>query len=310
MASSGRDDGGVPIGATDDASQPTIPESTSHGHDTGQQPGTVCRWRTARYYDEECSRFFDCPSHVVERALSDIEQDGEEDDEEDQEQDDEGSEGYDSPHPNTVSPLSESGSDTEGEDEDDGHYSARSFSPGPQGLGGGEPERHRERPGLSAGNSTRGSGSSTSSEPPQTERSSGAPLYPVPGPIPGGSGSQATSRPLPFAGAPLAVPSRSARPAAERPFDSGSQLPRRPPEPLNPTFVPMPRGSGAAPGSHPAPIIERTPMTRVLRQSPTEAERPGGSEVLLPRWQPDSEVTYCPICSTQFSIFVRKHHCR
>lgn len=32
--------------------------------------------------------------------------------------------------------------------------------------------------------------------------------------------------------------------------------------------------------------------------------------VILPRWQPDAEVTYCPICRTQFSFFVRKHHCR
>ncbi|OTA98475.1 hypothetical protein M426DRAFT_325948 [Hypoxylon sp. CI-4A] len=32
--------------------------------------------------------------------------------------------------------------------------------------------------------------------------------------------------------------------------------------------------------------------------------------ISLPRWQPDSEVTYCPICRTQFSFFVRKHHCR
>lgn len=32
--------------------------------------------------------------------------------------------------------------------------------------------------------------------------------------------------------------------------------------------------------------------------------------VPLPRWQPDAEVTYCPICHTQFSFFIRKHHCR
>lgn len=34
------------------------------------------------------------------------------------------------------------------------------------------------------------------------------------------------------------------------------------------------------------------------------------SSVGPPRWQPDAEVTYCPICRTQFSFFIRKHHCR
>ncbi|KAH8602589.1 FYVE zinc finger-domain-containing protein [Bisporella sp. PMI_857] len=34
------------------------------------------------------------------------------------------------------------------------------------------------------------------------------------------------------------------------------------------------------------------------------------NSVVLPRWQPDAEVTLCPICRTQFSFFVRKHHCR
>ncbi|KAI1376298.1 FYVE-domain-containing protein [Hypoxylon crocopeplum] len=40
------------------------------------------------------------------------------------------------------------------------------------------------------------------------------------------------------------------------------------------------------------------------------SERRSPQEFALPRWQPDSEVTYCPICHTQFSFFVRKHHCR
>jgi hypothetical protein len=34
------------------------------------------------------------------------------------------------------------------------------------------------------------------------------------------------------------------------------------------------------------------------------------SEVVLPRWQPDSEVNSCPVCKTQFTFFYRKHHCR
>ncbi|KAF3907682.1 hypothetical protein AA313_de0207158 [Arthrobotrys entomopaga] len=47
-----------------------------------------------------------------------------------------------------------------------------------------------------------------------------------------------------------------------------------------------------------------TPSTRPERDN----QPPQSPE--LPRWQPDSEVTHCPICSTSFSFFYRKHHCR
>ncbi|CAI7607424.1 unnamed protein product [Penicillium manginii] len=33
-------------------------------------------------------------------------------------------------------------------------------------------------------------------------------------------------------------------------------------------------------------------------------------DISLPRWQPDSEVSTCPICETIFSFWHRKHHCR
>ena len=35
-----------------------------------------------------------------------------------------------------------------------------------------------------------------------------------------------------------------------------------------------------------------------------------GREIILPKWQPDSEVSECPICSRQFTFWFRKHHCR
>jgi FYVE zinc finger len=33
-------------------------------------------------------------------------------------------------------------------------------------------------------------------------------------------------------------------------------------------------------------------------------------EVILPKWQPDSEASECPMCSRQFTFWFRKHHCR
>ncbi|KAK1835602.1 FYVE, RhoGEF and PH domain-containing protein 6 [Podospora conica] len=65
--------------------------------------------------------------------------------------------------------------------------------------------------------------------------------------------------------------------------------------------------------------VEGGPTGRADDPIPVDDDHPeevvrepaAGNRVLrLPRWQPDAEVTYCPICRTQFSIFVRKHHCR
>lgn len=66
--------------------------------------------------------------------------------------------------------------------------------------------------------------------------------------------------------------------------------PRRPPGNLNST------------GS-----IERPPYnTPSMADGPNRRNR----EIVLPRWQPDAEVSKCPICGTIFSFWYRKHHCR
>ena len=70
------------------------------------------------------------------------------------------------------------------------------------------------------------------------------------------------------------------------------------------------------------PLLSQTSSIQTHQHQDQETR----SEVVVPRWQPDAEVTICPICGTQFSeyftitchprtycgigFFVRKHHCR
>ncbi|ERT02179.1 hypothetical protein HMPREF1624_00477 [Sporothrix schenckii ATCC 58251] len=64
-----------------------------------------------------------------------------------------------------------------------------------------------------------------------------------------------------------------------------------------PPIPPAPAPAPAAP-----PSLQPTPQEQ--RQ-----QRQQRQDITLPRWQPDAEVTYCPICFQHFNIFVRKHHC-
>ncbi|KAL8943192.1 MAG: hypothetical protein Q9216_001246 [Gyalolechia sp. 2 TL-2023] len=54
-------------------------------------------------------------------------------------------------------------------------------------------------------------------------------------------------------------------------------------------------------------IVDRPISRRPLGSDPHSRQ---GREITLPRWQPDAEVTGCPICGTSFSFWFRKHHCR
>jgi hypothetical protein len=59
--------------------------------------------------------------------------------------------------------------------------------------------------------------------------------------------------------------------------------------------------------------IERTLPALPPTRRPSSNVRHGASktrEFRLPKWQLDSEVSECPICSRQFTFWFRKHHCR
>ncbi|KXJ85917.1 hypothetical protein Micbo1qcDRAFT_153554 [Microdochium bolleyi] len=68
------------------------------------------------------------------------------------------------------------------------------------------------------------------------------------------------------------------------------------------------RGNGRAVPEDTSPPLPASPPPPPPHPRPSAGR--STSEFILPRWQPDAEVTLCPICSTQFGIFVRKHHCR
>lgn len=52
------------------------------------------------------------------------------------------------------------------------------------------------------------------------------------------------------------------------------------------------------------------PIRRVTEESRREDESSRRGSDQLPRWQPDHEVTKCPVCGNVFNFWTRRHHCR
>lgn len=61
--------------------------------------------------------------------------------------------------------------------------------------------------------------------------------------------------------------------------------------------------------SSPAPQRALPPPPSHPSRTNTESSR-RQSDIVLPPWQPDSDVTQCPVCKRQFTFLFRKHHCR
>jgi hypothetical protein len=75
-----------------------------------------------------------------------------------------------------------------------------------------------------------------------------------------------------------------------------------------------------APGSSMSTAIDLTTPEPSPSRQPNSFPNFGGlsgnpqvtrdTDIVIPRWQPDADVQKCPVCSTQFSFWYRKHHCR
>lgn len=127
----------------------------------------------------------------------------------------------------------------------------------------------------------------------------------------------------PSSASPFALPSRPP-PRTDTP-SSGSSVDRK--RRLTTAESPIRRGSGmrAHSGSHagssadpivldppPAPQLRERPLPPPPNYTPSQPPRPfrRESDLVLPPWQPDSDVTSCPVCNRQFTFLFRKHHCR
>lgn len=282
-------------------------DSSSGALSDHSSPARICPYRDDRFHDQECSRYFDCPSHQLERARSEA---AAPDDQQHQEQEDVDDEGESSS--NELSPSSEDepggqemddtpvrrvGVDAGPEADDAGHHvidltssSPNNDQPSPEdSVPGGAQNPGAERRGTEPFEQRR-----SALEPEVidlTRDSSEESVEPRPS-----SSTQNVERALPT----LPQSASGSSISSHRSAGTGSaSFQRRPATPPSPPPASRRRTSSNA-----------FAATRASHQQqrPPESRRP--SDLVLPRWQPDAEVTFCPICHTQFSIFIRKHHCR
>ncbi|KAJ5273799.1 hypothetical protein N7478_008924 [Penicillium angulare] len=57
-------------------------------------------------------------------------------------------------------------------------------------------------------------------------------------------------------------------------------------------------------------FLSGAPETQSLAEALRSPHEETDVDTTLPAWQPDAEVTNCPICGTAFGLWYRKHHCR
>lgn len=286
-------------------------DSSDHSYDE-QRHQSVCSFQTPRYHDQECSRFFDCPTHTIERAGSDGAAS-----EEEQAADESQGQGQEHTEPEAHAAADDEDADEQGRI-DGQHDEARAGSPDMAPSSVAEPSGEQETAGTArqGGNdeSSRVVIDLTSSSPEQGHAEAGSQQTPQVIDLTGDSPpTEAISRAraeksrqeraLPT----IPAPEASSSSAQERPGSVSPSSQRRPATPPSPPPPVRRRTSSNNFGTAPRPAPLQTQM-QSQPQRPSQVRRT--SEVILPRWQPDAEVTICPICRTQFSFLVRKHHCR
>ncbi|KAL6356405.1 hypothetical protein LRP88_10001 [Fusarium phalaenopsidis] len=245
----------------------------------GSDQSEGCPWRTSRFYDQECSRFFDCPSHTVERSLSD----------------------NGSVHQESINGPDDSEPPHPADDRDQQNEHASRFLDAELAQIGITRDAAQPVPTAEA---------YADMEVTSTERDAGASAGgDLDSTTPDAQGAALTTTQRPT---PVEEPGSSSRdrvPAQPATLDIPQDDAEDQPSPAH-------RPSGSARNSEfrrtwAGPSRERMdaplPSVRSLEDAlpplPRSSRPSISSDPPRPRWQPDNEVTYCPICRTQFSFF-------
>jgi hypothetical protein len=262
--------------------------SASSSHTDGEAAeadSVTCRWKTSRFHDQECSRYFDCPSHTVERRLSS----------------DQTEERPESPA--LVFQTDELPYDIYGDRDTSNQHSTTSSRPDSIASAESSARDITLRDGLASAGST--GAAQTSTLPHETEdletmeRGDG---YNQPGRI--SAQSELVSAMSSF------DPFRDMEHPGQSNTATGTST--EAPQLSTPRQVQPPLGefSGDYSTSRRGSRVSSQGVARQGRPQQQSGASASPSDFVLPRWQRDAEVTYCPICRTQFGVFVRKHHCR
>lgn len=252
----------------------------------GSDQSEGCPWRTSRFYDQECSRYFDCPSHTVERSLSD----------------------NGSVHQESINDPDDSEPLHPADDRDQQNEHASRFSDAELAQigifrGPAQPVPTTEAyADMEATSPERDAGASAGGDPDSTTPDDqGAALTTTQRPTSVEEPGSSSRDRVPAQPATLVIPQDDAE-------DQPSPTHRPSGSARNSEY----RRTWAGPSRErmDAPLPSVRSLEDALPPLPRSSRPSISSEPPRPRWQPDNEVTYCPICRTQFSFFVRKHHCR
>lgn len=256
-------------------SRPSSSSGSSYiGSDAPTTDSVNCPWRTPEFHEDECSRYFDCPTHVVERQL---------------------------PEPAAAVLLVEPSAEPSHANSIGGPSAVvdPEETPGPSSRRSESPPEERSRSVSTSSSEQLGEASPQNDNdrppmvPPRDES-----YFPNMSHEPEAARAGLLELPIRTTSLP-----QTASTLSQTTDPTQRRLPSPPlppvPQSTRPSMLelpPTPRSTSETTSSSAAS------SSRSLHRNP--------SELVLPRWQPDSDVTFCPICRTQFSFFVRKHHCR